>query len=75
MREGAGDQAVMWRAGAMLALVSGSLPRASAGTRPTGSPAVYVLPIVVAASIGATARAARLGAGNCVVGRAVAPLT
>jgi hypothetical protein len=36
---------------------------------------VYILAIAVAASVGATARAARLGAGNCVVGRAVAPLT
>jgi hypothetical protein len=52
--------------------------RTAAGTTPTGRPAVaglvYVLPIAVAASVGATVRAGRLAAGGCV-GEAVAPLT
>ena len=45
----------------------------------TGGPAVaepvYVLPVAVAGSVGATVRAGRSGAGGCVVGRGVAPLT
>ena len=36
---------------------------------------VYVLPVAVAGSEGATVRAGRSGAGGCVVGRGVAPLT